>query len=463
MKAWPLRRRVAAAAAAAIVLALAGLGVAVQLLLAHQLRTSLDETLRSRAGDIERLAASAPAVVTRPGALESTLGARSLEIEVFDRHGLLVARSLALGARLLPARPLVRAAIHGGHARYADVRFGGDPTRLFVAPLADIGGGPAAGGAVVVAASTEELEDTLERLRLLIVAGGLVAALAAAAAATALTRRALRPLERLTTAAAGIEATGDPSRRLPAAASGDEVGALSQTLNRMLAALERAQERERRFVADASHELRTPLTALRGNADFLARHGADDPAALEDLRGDAERLSRLVDDLLALAREDAAPPPSEPVRLDELARRVAAADAGASVQPGEAAWVRGDQAALERALRNLVENARRHGPPGGAISVAVAQRDGRVEVSVSDEGRGLEVPLEQATQRFWRGASGSVEGSGLGLSLVAATAARHGGSLRAQGPTFTLALPPLKQLSDGGATTRPTTERKDLP
>ena len=98
----------------------------------------------------------------------------------------------------------------------------------------------------------------------------------------------------------------------------------------MLAALERAREGERRFVADASHELRNPLAALRGNAEYLARHGAD-AEALDDLREDAERLSRLVDELLALAREDAAALPQDAVRLDELARRPA--EAGSTCAP----------------------------------------------------------------------------------------------------------------------------------
>ena len=145
------------------------------------------------------------------------------------------------------------------------------------------------------------------------------AALLAIGIALLLTRRALRPLTDLSAAARAIGETGDATRRLPPTGSGDEVGALSETLNAMLASLERAREAERRFVADASHELRTPLTALRGNAAYIARHGAD-AEVLADLEGDAKRLARLLDDLLALAREDAAGPgPGDAVRLDRLA------------------------------------------------------------------------------------------------------------------------------------------------
>src|SRR5919108_3942328 len=145
-------------------------------------------------------------------------------------------------------------------------------------------------------------------------------AAAAAALATILARRALGPLRRLSSGARAIERSGDASERLPDPGMRDEVGELADTLNAMLASLQRAREAEQRFVGDASHELRTPLTALRGNAAYVARHGAD-PAVLKDIEAGAERLSELLDDLLALAREDAAAPAQgEPVRLSELAQ-----------------------------------------------------------------------------------------------------------------------------------------------
>jgi len=157
-------------------------------------------------------------------------------------------------------------------------------------------------------------------------------------------RGALQPLARLDRAAGEIGRTGDPSRRLPDPHGADEVGRLATTLNAMLESLERAQESERRFLADASHELRTPLTALRGNVAHLARHGAT-PALVADLEADAERLARLADDLLTLSREEAASPPSDDVRLDKLARA-----AGADRVDAESVTVPGDRAALERSL-----------------------------------------------------------------------------------------------------------------
>ena len=230
-----------------------------------------------------------------------------------------MARSASLGGGVLGTRAQIARVIASGRAGYSDAALGGEPIRLYRAPLANVGTGPAAGGAVLVATGTEEDERAAHRLRVLVLVAAAGAALLAIGIALVLTRRALRPLTDLSAAARSIGDTGDATRRLPPAPARDEVGALSETLNAMLASLEQAREAERRFVADASHELRTPLTALRGNAAYIARHGAN-ADVLADMESDAARLARLLDDLLALAREDAGgPQPSESVRLDELA------------------------------------------------------------------------------------------------------------------------------------------------
>ncbi len=243
----------------------------------------------------------------------------------------------------------------------------------------------------------------------------------------------------------------------------DEVGELAETLNAMLASLQRAREAEQRFVGDASHELRTPLTALRGNAAYVARHGPD-PAALADIEADAARLSGLLDDLLALAREDAAAPVrGEPVDLAALAAEAAAADPHATAG-GEPVTVLGERPALERAVGNLVRNARRHGPVDGLITVTTERAGDRARITVADEGQGL--PPEQAAdafERFWRAPGAPGEGSGLGLAIVRAIAERHGGSASVDGPRFTIELPALTDLSTGARTNPPhaTTSPRD--
>ena len=415
-----LRARTIVAAAAATLIAVVVLGSALDLLVARHLRRDLDRNLRTRAADVAQLAASAPALVTAPGTLDAQTGAL---VEVVDRHDRIVARSLSLGGRVLP-RALAEQTIAGGRASYRNVDLGDDRLRVYAAPLAQVAGG----GAVLVAQSTKDLNDTVNTLHGLTLLAALIAAGVGAAAAALLVRGALQPLARLDRAAAEIERTGDPSRRLPDPQRTDEVGRLASTLNAMLGSLEHARDAERRFLADASHELRTPLTALRGNVQHLARHGAT-PELVADLQADAERLARLADDLLTLSREEASPPPADEVRLDELARASAADDVTAVE-----VTVTGERPALERALANLVENARRHG--SGRVSVAIAAVDGRARIEVEDEGRGVPpADRERVFERF------EGDGTGLGLAIVRATAERHGGTATVDGARFTIELP----------------------
>ncbi len=265
-------------------------------------------------------------------------------------------------------------------------------------------------------------------------------------AAAALTGRGLRPLRRLAGAAGEIESTADPSQRLPEARVADEIGQLTGVLNRMLASLERARASERRFLADASHELRTPVTTLLGNVEYAARHGADEEV-LSDLHRDAARLARLVDDLLVLERAGSGAQRFAPVELDELVRETAAGHAVAAGRLRTGALdpirIEADALAIRRALENLIDNALVHGPPGGVVSVTLSRRDGRALLTVRDQGPGPPAAQrERLFERFWRGPESSQRpGSGLGLSIVAAIAERHGGSVRVDGSAFTIELP----------------------
>jgi two-component system, OmpR family, sensor kinase len=422
-----LRLRSILAAALATMIAVVVLGSAIDVLVARHLRSELDRNLRTRAIEVAQLAASAPALLTTPGALDSPVGATQAMVEVVDARDRIVARSLSLGGRVLP-QAVTREAIRGGHARFTNVDFGDQELRVYAAPLTTVSGS-ASGGGVLVGASTNGLMDTIRAVHALTLLAALGAAAIGAAAIALLMRGALRPLVRLARAAGEIERTGDARRRLPDPNRADEVGRLATTLNAMLGSLERAREAERRFVADASHELRTPLTALRGNVEHLARHGAT-PALVADLQADAERLARLADDLLVLSREESAAAPAEDVRLDELALEAAAPDVDVSTVP---VTVRGDGAALGRALTNLVDNARRHGR--GRIAVVVAESGGVATLTVEDEGTGIaEADRELVFERF------AGRGSGLGLAIVRATAERHGGRAYANGSRVTIEL-----------------------
>jgi two-component system, OmpR family, sensor kinase len=167
---------------------------------------------------------------------------------------------------------------------------------------------------------------------------------------------------------------------------------------------------------------------------------------LADIDDGVRRLGGLLDDLLALAREDAATPaPAEVVDLVEAAREAAATDPReATTVEGDAgaALVRGDRGALERAVGNLVTNARRHGPPDGRITITVRAAGDRALLTVADEGAGLSAAeAEQAFERFWRGPGARGDGSGLGLAIVRSIAQRHRGSVSVDGARFTLDLP----------------------
>jgi two-component system OmpR family sensor kinase len=436
-----LRGRLILAAGGSILAAVAMFGVAAVLLVRHELSGSLDAALRSRAEEVAQLAVSAPAVLTQPGALESPVSGRQLAVEVIDARGRILARSLTLGARLLPEDRLVRAAIASGATGFETIHLGGRPFRLYAAPIAQAGG-TAAGGAVGVASDTSDISHTIRRLELVLTVSGVAAALLAAFAAAALTRRGLLPLRRLARAVIEIERTADPARRLPEPRAADELAQLTGVLNRMLQSLEAARVRERRFLADASHELRTPVTALLGNVEYAARHGAD-ADVLADLKRDAQRLARLVDQLLVLERAGVGGQEPVPVKLDELVREVADARERVQIDSVASTEVMADPDALKRALENLIENGLIHGPAGGVVTVALAVSDGRARLSVSDQGRGPDPgDRDRMFERFWRG-PGSTErsGAGLGLSIVASTAERFGGRVLVDGSTFTLELP----------------------
>ena len=219
----------------------------------------------------------------------------------------------------------------------------------------------------------------------------------------------------------------------------DEVSRLGETLNAMLARLEDGLERERRFVADASHELRTPLALLKTELGLASKPGRSEGelrAAIESAAEATDRLTRIADDLLLLARAEQGGLrlKTEQVDVMDVLEDVAGrfrTDREIAVAPGDPLVVPADRLRLEQALTNLVDNALRHGT--GAITVSAVAENGTAELHVVDEGPGFgESFLPQAFERFARGDEGREgEGSGLGLAIVATIARAHHGSARA--------------------------------
>jgi signal transduction histidine kinase len=292
---------------------------------------------------------------------------------------------------------------------------------------------------LVVGRSLHARDETLDRLGREYLIAAPVALLLAVLAGYGLAAAALRPVEAMRRRAAAVSAE-EPGQRLPVPPARDEIHALAVTLNDMLERLERSFERERRFLSDASHELRTPLALLRGELELALsrpRTREELEAAVRSAAEETERLSRLAEDLLLLARADQGQLPirAERVSVPELLDRVRArfstyaAELGRPVgveTAGEPAVV-ADALRVEQAVGNLVSTALEHGE--GPVVLRSRTVDGRVEIHVTDEGHGFpEVFVARAFERFSRadGARAS-GGSGLGLAIVELIARAHGG------------------------------------
>jgi signal transduction histidine kinase len=321
-------------------------------------------------------------------------------------------------------------------------------------------------GYVLVGQPLFGIQNLLNDLRLFLLAGVFLSLLGAGAASWFVAGRALRPLDAMASTAEDIGETQDLSRRLPVGSTNDEVGRLQRSFNQMLRQLEDAYQRlrsaliaQRRFVADASHELRTPLTTIRGNVGLLLKRdditSEDRVAALNDIAGESERMSRMVQDLLTLARADAGYHlEKEPVDLRPIVQDVSRQ--AQTLQPtrrielldGQPALIRGNADAIKQLLWILIDNAFRHTSQDGQISVTLQAGRESAALRVSDNGPGIpNDDLERIFERFYQSdASRAGEGTGLGLAIARWIAQEHGGRISAAnnprgGAAFTVVLP----------------------
>ncbi|MEV6681765.1 HAMP domain-containing sensor histidine kinase [Streptomyces erythrochromogenes] len=306
--------------------------------------------------------------------------------------------------------------------------------------------------AVSVARPLSDIDKPLSTLAWVLLLVSALGIAGAGAAGLWVARTGLRPVDELTDAVEHIARTEDLTVRIPDEGD-DEIARLSRSFNSMTAALASSQERQSQLIADAGHELRTPLTSLRTNIELLARSEEtgraippdDRRELLASVKAQMTELASLIGDLQELSRPDAASPgPLGVVALHEIA---SAALSRARLRGPELAfasdlepwYVRGEAAALERAVVNVLDNAVKFSPPGGSVEVTL--RAG--ELTVRDHGPGIPAAdLPHVFERFWRSESArALPGSGLGLSIVARTAARAGGSAE------------LRAAADGGAGT----------
>lgn len=322
------------------------------------------------------------------------------------------------------------------------------PARILAVPAGD-------GRVLLVGASLEEQYETLSRLTILLAGGSPLVLALVTGVGWLVTGAALRPIEAMRQEAATISAS-QPGRRLAVPKTGDEVARLAETLNDMLQRLEQALERERRFVGDASHELRTPLANLKAELELALRRPRATEELEQTLRSAAEetdRLTCLAEDLLVLARANGgtirlAREPVDVANLvahsvQEFAARAASQEVALESRTAGGVVANLDPARVRQALTNMLDNALRHTPADGAITVTVTRADNALVIEVRDTGTGFPDDfLPRAFEPLSRAdaARSRVDGgTGLGLAVVRAVAAAHGG-------VATVANPP-----EGGA------------
>lgn len=493
----PLRWRIALLYMAVVGMTMSAAAVVVYVSLEHYLESEIDESLRNQARELSgtidldmRREASQPRVnvyirfpnldaFTSPG----------MTVQVLNVDGRVHVQSENLRDRAVPVdRPNVELAL-AGTPSYTTAIIDRVPVRIYYAPLelSRLEGNIA--GVIQITRTLRDVEVTLARLRLVLIGIGSISLCFVTVAGYLLARAALSPIGRLTRDARSIGEARDFGRRVAVPrtvrASRDEVTRLALTFNQMLNQLQEAyQEQEhtlasqRRFVADASHELRTPLATIRTNLELLQRAGDDLPAmdrdeAMADALAEIERLSRLVGDLLTLARVDSGLrlECTEIIEVDRLARdvyrqiRLMAMPHEHTViaDPIEQATALGNPDYLKELMLVLADNAIQYTPDGGQIRLSVTSEGDEIVIGVEDNGVGIgSEDIPHLFERFYRADharhrdAGTSRGTGLGLSIAQWIAEEHHGrievtSVPGRGTTFTLRLPAYAEAASPAA------------
>jgi signal transduction histidine kinase len=443
----PLRLRLALFGAAVVALTLLLFGTLLYALFARGVNTNQDDELRARAQEAVTALAPAQDLAPRaPVAPADLKNSTEVFVEVLTPDGSLVYSTAQLNgsAPAVPSALLAQASAARGHFA-TEAASGGTGLRMYALPYA--------GGFVVTGQSTRVPQSNLSGVVGFLIISAIPTLLAALAASWLVAGRALRPIKQVAGAAGEIGRTRDFGRRLPTPRSRDEVALLASSFNEMLDELQDAYkgvatalEAQRRFVAEASHELRTPLTTIQGNAGLLA-HGPPiaEPvrrAAAADIAEESERMGRLVDRMLTLARADSGLRLKlAPVDLRSVVRDVTRQ--AAAVHPERAfevqlveADVAGDEDALRQLLWILLDNALRYAR--SAITIDLEVDSGWARLMVGDDGPGIAADdRERVFERFYKAdaararsdSARTVHGAGLGLSIARWIAGQHGGRI----------------------------------
>jgi two-component system, OmpR family, sensor kinase len=447
--------------AGVMAIVLGGIGLFVYLRFERELEASIDERLRSRAADLSGLVREAEFEPSETRSAPVGDGAEDFA-QVLEANGRVVDGTARLRDRsLLNDDELARAQTAPITVEREHQLDPGETARLLAVPVSVQGKRVVA----VVGTSLGDKTDAVKSLVALLLIGGPIALLLASLAGYGVAGAALKPVEAMRRRASQI-GDADSRQRLPIGEADDEIKRLGETLNAMLARLEATFARERAFVSDASHELRTPLAILKAELELALRgdRSRDELyGALRSAAEETERVVRLAEDLLVIARSDQG---QLPVRLESwdaedlltditeaFARRSEEEGRDFEVEAKPGLRLTADRLRLEQALGNMLDNALRHG--AGTIRLSTEERSGRAYLCVSDEGNGFPSDfLEHAFERFTRADEArSRGGSGLGLALVEAIARAHGGEAGARnragrGAEVWIALPSPVALRD---------------
>lgn len=459
-----------------LVLVVAAFGSVLFFSMSQALQQEMDRRLEVRAGQVQLALWHGAPPASLDAISSSTLdlsplgiqSAQSLYVQIVAPDGVVRARSTGLQAAALPVERLSFQDALSGRRAFNDVVVGGNhPVRILSVPIAvggSIVGEPIAVGRSIVGVlqvgqSQEPLRQTMEDLGILLLVLGGAAVAVAVLFGWAVARSALLPLKTMAQRAADIAAQGEFRNRVGPVAQRDEIGQLAMTVDHLLETVEQMFRKHQEFVADTSHELRNPLLAVRANLELLPRAGDAEAQAecLAEAAEQVERMSRLVNDLLLLARSEAGEMiQRRPFSLRPLVDRVVqAARHGAGerrveVGPGGSPDVYADEGRVSEMLANLVDNAIRHTGRDGAIEVAIGREAEWALIKVTDDGEGISLEaLPHIFERFYRAAgsaSSATGGTGLGLAIVKHLAEAHGGRVTVttelgKGSCFTLWLP----------------------
>lgn len=496
-----IRFKLTAWYASILILVLVASGVAIQVLLARALDADVEERLLAAKNDIVSQTRLLPAQVGVPRGQQTReeLKAFTPDLDSFLLSGLWVsvydpendrfvdtAGALSEVPRELDAEIRSENLLDITSFRFGTVEVGSSKTRVLSHPIVDPSSGdePTVVKVILIGESLGSQGRIMSLIDQVLQIAGAIGIALAAWGGWLLAGRVLSPVERLTRTADAIGSSDGRvalSRRLDVPQTGDELSRLAMTFNTMLDRIEAAFLVQRRFVSDASHELRTPLTSVRGNVDVLQRQlksgrpiaAGDMGQALGDVQRESARMGRLIDDLLVLARNDAAGLgyllTPEPVSLDVIANeayRTASALVNGqhlSLKTRDEVMVHGDGDRLVQVMLILIDNALRHTPVGGSVELRVGRATDERErlpcalIEVEDSGQGIAVDhVPHLFQRFYRIESARSRpsgGTGLGLAIALAIVRGHHGwidveTAPGQGTTFFVWLPLIEYISD---------------